>query len=341
MNLKQLQSALQDERGSNRLQPLPEAFYADVETFTDELREQRDAAAEDAANAFDSQEVMSLSQKIQRAEETLEKLYNRRVGKIINQAVLAATGGTFDKEPLTANEETLYTDIIASVKENREESLSAISESAGGTEMFSSDQKSTGTVSALAEENEESSDEPSADEPDNSADDYMGSSSSSTNDSTTPNDGNSDAPTQSGGYSADVAFGDADTEPESEDAPDDTDSSEATTSPPAPSDLHETEDVPTHPDTAETDDDFTDEFHTDETDNTSDADSDEDLERADGGTTSPSEAVNRVTVQVTEDIGEVFGIDNRTYDLSKDDVVTLPQENAQPLLEKDAATAID
>jgi DNA replication factor GINS len=53
------------------------------------------------------------------------------------------------------------------------------------------------------------------------------------------------------------------------------------------------------------------------------------------------EPVERTTVRITRDVGEVFGVDERAYELSADDVVTLPSENAGPLVERDAAERLD
>ena len=57
----------------------------------------------------------------------------------------------------------------------------------------------------------------------------------------------------------------------------------------------------------------------------------------DGGETT----VDRRTVRITADVGEIFGVDQREYDLSADDVVTLPADNADPLVEQDAAEPLE
>jgi DNA replication factor GINS len=49
----------------------------------------------------------------------------------------------------------------------------------------------------------------------------------------------------------------------------------------------------------------------------------------------------RRTVRITEDVGEIVGFDARTYTLAADDVVTLPVENAEPLVEREAAEPLD
>jgi DNA replication factor GINS len=48
-----------------------------------------------------------------------------------------------------------------------------------------------------------------------------------------------------------------------------------------------------------------------------------------------------VTVQITDDVGAIYGVDDREYDLASEDVVTLPSENAQPLVERGAAEKLD
>jgi len=52
---------------------------------------------------------------------------------------------------------------------------------------------------------------------------------------------------------------------------------------------------------------------------------------ADGG------SVSRSTVRVTRGVGEVFGVDERVYQLESEDVVSLPEENADALVAKGAA----
>lgn len=59
---------------------------------------------------------------------------------------------------------------------------------------------------------------------------------------------------------------------------------------------------------------------------------------ADSGTNA---AIERTMVRITDDVGEIFGADERSYDLSAEDVVTLPAANAGPLVEKGAAERLD
>jgi DNA replication factor GINS len=59
-----------------------------------------------------------------------------------------------------------------------------------------------------------------------------------------------------------------------------------------------------------------------------------------GGEPSASE-VERATLRITRDVGEILGVDERAYDLGADDVVTLPEANAGPLVERDAAERLE
>ncbi|MGM0448886.1 MAG: hypothetical protein ACQERM_11665, partial [Methanobacteriota archaeon] len=49
----------------------------------------------------------------------------------------------------------------------------------------------------------------------------------------------------------------------------------------------------------------------------------------------------RATVRITRDVGAIFGVDEREYELASEDVVSLPVENADPLVQRDAAERID
>jgi DNA replication factor GINS len=68
---------------------------------------------------------------------------------------------------------------------------------------------------------------------------------------------------------------------------------------------------------------------------TADAEAESDQETAE------STDVDRERLRIVDDVGEIYGIDDRVYDLRKDDVVTLPSENAGPLLERGAAERLE
>ncbi|GAB3317236.1 hypothetical protein GCM10027355_11910 [Haloplanus salinarum] len=49
----------------------------------------------------------------------------------------------------------------------------------------------------------------------------------------------------------------------------------------------------------------------------------------------------RTTLRITRDVGEIFGVDEREYELASGDVVTFPTPNAEQLLDRDAAERLD
>jgi DNA replication factor GINS len=79
-----------------------------------------------------------------------------------------------------------------------------------------------------------------------------------------------------------------------------------------------------------------------DTDSAGAASADLDSETADGEGPDPAAPdVNRTTVRITRDVGQILGVDDREYRLSNDDVVTLPEQNATPLVERDAAEPLE
>lgn len=240
MNLEELRAIQSDERGVDSPQALPDSFYQDVSDYLEELREQRAQALEESGDPFGSEAVRKLSDEIDTAEAVTEAIYERRVGKVVKQASLAAMGMSTDVDNLTTEESALFHDLVDRIETNRETVLSTVS---GTSEM----------VASLESDPPES--DPSA----------------------PPSD-----------------------DPES----------------PPPPEPAETE----SPQSSTPDE---------EPGPESDTDGD------------PEDSIDRMTIRMTTDVGEIFGIDERVYDLAADDIVTLPVENAQPLLDRDAAKRIE
>ena len=62
----------------------------------------------------------------------------------------------------------------------------------------------------------------------------------------------------------------------------------------------------------------------------------------DGGAAAPGgPEEDRLTVRITAEVGEIYGVDDRVYTLGEEDVVTLPSANAKPLLERGAAQRVE
>lgn len=73
-----------------------------------------------------------------------------------------------------------------------------------------------------------------------------------------------------------------------------------------------------------------------------------DAEPIDADEDGPTEAtdetpddIERIIVRVTADVGTILGTDEREYDLQRGDVVSLPVENAQALIEREAVVHLE
>ncbi|MFC7165480.1 hypothetical protein [Halospeciosus flavus] len=289
MDLEELRAAQTRERASDGLQDLRDSFYEEVAEYIESLRERRDAAAEEAADPFRDEEVQSLSDEIDTAEQIAEALYERRMGKVVKQASLAAAGMESGMEGLTAEEKRLYGDLVERIEENKSHVLDVI---AGDVEPGGS--LETGKIGT----------EPKAELAE------------SPRDGTTADSTGSDA--AAGTETKTETETGADTvEPSAPELPDPVGAEPGSS--PEPASESEAE----SPSSAAA------------------AMGSEDLAADEAGdepaAIDDEPATARTTLRITQDVGEVFGVDERAYDLQQDDVVTLPKENADPLLERDAA----
>ena len=119
MNLDELRSVQSKERQKDSLQHLRDSFYADVGQYVADLKAQRDRAAESADDPFSDPEVGRLTDEIETAEEVVEAVYERRMGKIVKRASLAAAGMPSDEEGLTTEEKELFGDIVDRIESNK------------------------------------------------------------------------------------------------------------------------------------------------------------------------------------------------------------------------------
>jgi DNA replication factor GINS len=272
IDLDELQSVRDRERQTDKLQQLRESFYADAGEFIQGLRDQRERAAERADDPFDSTEVNRLTDEIDTAEQTVEAIYEKRVGKIVKAASFAAADLPAGSEGMTREEQQLFETLVEDIKQNRQHVLDVLD----------------GKNPDVAGNGDTARPEPSPPEADVdgessvSAADVMGQTAPETvpvedTSEDTGRVGETEEPSDSGSEPLDVG---------------------------APRGR---------------------------TDGSGMADS-RGEERADTGS-----VVERETVRITADVGAIFGVDEREYDLAEDDVVQLPAENAGPLLDSDAA----
>ncbi|MEF8868501.1 MAG: hypothetical protein V5A85_08280 [Haloarculaceae archaeon] len=374
MNLDELQSVQSRERQASSLQHLRASFYEEAGEYIGELRAERNAAATDSDNPFDDPEVERLSDDIRTAERTVESIYERRVGKVVKLASIAAADMPYDDEGLTNEEEQLFGTLVDAIENNRECVLSVLDgespdldctpadETAPAAEGSPSDtdradrtggasgpgdRTGTGGTDGVTDPDRPgTAPERPGPEPVGDAD-----ADGAVTSDPTPGTADDDRPTPPDRPPSEGAEQTA-TGPESEGA--------ATERPPSGEGLDiggamggadddgrgavdDGRPAPADPEPA-----------------TPGASTGPGREReaaghaggretgphdgrdGDGGDGAPGDGpVERTTVRVTADVGEVFGVDGRAYDLSAEDVVTLPAPNADGLVSKDAAERLD
>ena len=279
MNLEELRSVQNGERRKSGLQSLRESFYEEAGEYVGSLKQRRDRAAERADDPFSDPEVRELSDEIETAEEVIEAIYERRMGKLLKRASLAAAEMSADEEGLTAEERELFHDLVERIRENKTNVLDTV---AGEDEEGRP--SDAGAERTDPPERGDPDPEP-ASTSDVSVADAMGGGTVGTGD---------ESPAESGaGDGQSPARHEVEPEPAPPGAPD-----------PDRSQRESTGSSPTANDPAGTGED-------------------------------------RVTLRITADVGEIYGVDDREYELVSEDVVQLPERNAQPLVQRDAAERLD
>jgi len=334
MKLDELRSAQAKERRKDSLQHLRDSFYGDVAAYVADLRAARDRRAEQVAKPFSDDDVRRMSDEVETAEEVAEALYERRVGKVVKLASFAAADMPVDADGMTTEERQLFDDLVDRISENKSRVLDVL---AGEAPPASTDAVPTDDATPLGDATNAP---PSTDE-------------SATADSAPPApDPEPPAETPSGeddeapgtGESADAlagAMGSSDDEvADALDATTDvTTDGESRATDGSPADGNATADdasagdgptpVPPEPAPPGTP-------GTDASDDPAESDDEATADTADAADSS-----DRATVRITRDVGAIFGVDEREYDLANEDVVTLPAENADPLVQRDAAERLD
>ncbi|EMA41713.1 DNA replication complex subunit Gins51 [Halobiforma nitratireducens] len=377
MNLDELRSVQSKERQKDSLQNLRPSFYQEVGEYISELEDERDRAAERADDPFSSPEVSRLTDEIETAKDVVEAIYERRMGKLVKQASLAAAGMAADDEGLTAEEADLFADLVDRIESNKGRVLDVLEgegeeppetnagpETGTGTDAPSSvaapgtpDREPDADPELATDSGREPT--PSSEVPPDSAPEPGLESGPGTEagpnpdqDSSTrdaddappapPHEPPSDTSASPDGDSSDVSSGvpaadvmgdgppigdgqehgsefgpDADSEPASRANGGDEDPSAVPSATAAERSDRASGDAT---DAAST---------TDRTHTTPDSGSDD------------TDDLERVTVRITRDVGSILGVDDREYTLSSDDVVTLPEQNATPLVDREAAEPLE
>ena len=353
MNLDELQSVQARERQSSDLQHLRPSFYAEVGEYIRDLQAERAQAVERADDPFSSPEVRQLSNNIETAEQTVEAIYERRVGKVVKKASIAAAGMPVEDDGLTSEEDTLFDDLVSKIQHNREAVLSVLDGDAPSVSCSIDDESvATQGNGAVSEETESPVDESSLTTDDSvvPTSEYSSPAAADSSPGVSEADAVSaaDLMGQSGATESksDTSASKSDTQVSESDTPVDgtptTDAGTGETTPP-PSISLDDSDSPSAPgnDTSET-------ASRGLSDSATSDKANVDSTRRQGGDV-PSESgqkgrrseVPRATVRITADVGEIVGADDRDYHLGSDDVVALPESNAAVLVEKNAAERLE
>ncbi|MFB6234638.1 MAG: hypothetical protein ABEH81_06630 [Halopenitus sp.] len=350
MNLDELRSVQAKERRKDSLQHLRDDFYDDVAAYIADLKAARDRRAEEVEKPFADDDVRRLSDEVETAEEIAEALYERRVGKVVKLASFEAADMPVEQEGMTSQERALFDDLVARISENKSSVLDVLTgevepTNTGTDAAAAASSSGKSTSSSATEQGPEpepniATDQPAAvdpadgageaDEPDDGTlADAMGVG-GSTDD---PQDGESGS--VSGSDPSEPAPSPASDEP-AESAPPGHTRVEPDTAPPGaddaasdePRDSTPAEEVSTPADGRAT---------------SSNSESSEGDESQATGEESPAttDETERTTVRITADVGDIFGVDEREYDLASEDVVTLPEANAEALLQRDAAERLE
>jgi len=306
MNLDELQSVQSRERQTDQLQQLRATFYEEAGQFVAQLREERERAADRADDPFDSPEVNRLSDDIKTAEQTVEAVYERRVGKIVKMASLAAADMPTEDDGLTQEERALFETMVEAIKGNRQHVLDVI---AGEAPAGAVGDGTTDTSPPIPGDTDTSTPAETDHEASPGIDSTQGAE-PAPQESATPSESPGDELTVD---AADIMGSGPDTGNSDPTPPEATGAPVSESGGAAPP----------------------------EGDAEADGPAAEGLSAAGDDSAETTDTVERKTVRITDEVGEIFGVDQREYDLSTDDVVTLPADNADPLVERDAAEPLE
>ncbi|MCU4924418.1 hypothetical protein OB905_00260 [Halobacteria archaeon AArc-dxtr1] len=317
MNLDELRTVQSKERRTDSLQQLRPSFYQEVGDYIADLEAERDRAAAATDDPFASPEVSRLTDEIETAKDVVEAIYERRMGKLVKQASLAAAGMSADAEGLTAEEEELFETLVGNIRDNKGRVLdvlegATVDDREAGPEPDAESATAGSTPDAGTVEPGANADAPPVPPEEPPAPPAEAGESDAPDAEPTGPDGESAVPgSETGVTAADVMGGEG----------------------PAPAERSEAPADPTPESVSGSD------ASSDDSQNTSAGES---QERSANTVSSETGAdIERVTVRITRDVGSILGVDEREYTLSNDDVVTLPERNATPLVERDAAEALE
>ena len=352
MDLDQLQSVRDRERQTDKLQQLRESFYADAAALVADLREERDRAAEAAEDPFDDPRVGRLSDQINTAEQTVEAIYEKRVGKLVKAASFAAADLPAETEGMTAEERDLFDALVEDIRTNRQRVLDVLAGETGPAPgdggQTAEGSSGTDAVDAASLMGGEAEDAPPP--PPTPADPAGPAETDEDGSGEGIGDASGDGIGEGSGDGIGEGSGDASEGADTADpSGSETAGSERGTGDGDAGDSAATagsdDGIPAPPDDVRASADSSDDA-SDQDQSAGDGSEAGVGATRDGGTPESDvdegdEDLERMTVRITRDVGEVFGVDQRAYDLEAEQVVDLPAANAEPLLDQDAAERVE
>jgi len=345
MDIDELQSVRDRERQTDKPQQLRESFYADVGAFVEQLRTERDRAAERHDSPY-ADEVMRLTDEIDAARQLVEDIHERRIGKVVKAASLEAAELSPEVTGLTAEEWDLFEQLVSDIEHHRQDVLSALKGDDPGSTAGDPGEAETGSEPAGGSSEATAADLMGGE---GATPDGGGQTEPNTDTSTDTPDGSTE---QGGQHSPDPTATDR-RPPTEADGGNETDGTGS-----APDDHHgrtgSQPEAPAGADAASgstptgggepgqeqvtaTDRNAATENQTGQLGGQSAAAGRSTSARGEQATSEVGGQVERERVLVTENVATFVGSDDRDYDLVPQDVVTLPSTNAEILVERDAA----
>lgn len=115
MDLDDLRQTQAEERRSEKLQELSDAFYEDAAEYIESLREKRDAHEDPY-----SEDAQRLNDALSSARQVTEAIYERRVGKVVKMASLSANGHPASEDRMTREEREMFESIVSEIRASQE-----------------------------------------------------------------------------------------------------------------------------------------------------------------------------------------------------------------------------
>jgi DNA replication factor GINS len=322
MDLDELRSVRRTERQKDSLQHLRDSFYEDVAAYIAERKAERRRTAEAADDPYGNPEVRRLTDEIETAEDVVEAIYERRVGKVVKLASFAAADMSADTSGLTAEERDLFDDLVERIKRNRRTVLDTLAgEDGDATDAPAPGRADPDPAGEPQPPEADPGDTPAADAADRAApaddppapDDVLAAAMGGDD---AASDATPETATEPGSPTPPPPDSGPDPDPERDPAASAANGAETDGGDPAGA-AGSVADSPAPSGTPP---------------------------RGDGvGTDAAPDPAgsDRVTLRITADVGRIYGVDEREYDLESEDVVRLPATNAGPLVDRGAAERLE